>query len=47
MKNEVILNGVDVASVDAELPEGWAATTLEDIGDLHALGEQYPTAVSL
>ena len=35
MKNEVILNGVDEASPDAEMPEGWAAATLEDIGDLY------------
>jgi type I restriction enzyme S subunit len=35
MTNEPALNGVDQVSADAEMPEGWAAATLEDIGELY------------
>jgi type I restriction enzyme S subunit len=35
MTNELVLNGLDQVSADAEMPEGWAAATLEDIGDLY------------
>src|ERR1039458_2803321 len=35
MKNKVVVNRVDEESPDAEVPEGWVAATMEEIGDLY------------